>query len=199
MIFPTRDQPPGIMEPSEESLHFPAVTVAAQGATILGGRISAARSVRRNHLHGVIVQEVPIQLLTVVGAVTDHSLRCFWDESLLQGGFNEFCFMRRSAGDADGDRKTMAVDDRHDLGAFSPASRADSRAPFLAAGCCGGCCVAVRFDRADSEMANRAKVLQCAVSREPVQYRASFLPWPTTPVRSPPRPERFQNRPLGIG
>ncbi len=25
----------------------------------------------------------------------------------------------------------MAVDDRHDLGAFSPASRADSRAPFL--------------------------------------------------------------------
>ena len=132
VIFPTRDQPPGIMEPSEESLHFPAVTVAAQGATILGGRISAARSVRRNHLHGVMVQEVPIQLLTVVGAVTDHSLRCFWDESLLQGGFHEFCFMRRSAGDADGDRKTMAVDDRHDLGAFSPASRADSRAPFLA-------------------------------------------------------------------
>jgi hypothetical protein len=38
--------------------------------------------------------------------------------------------MRRSAGDAAGDRKTMAVCDRHDFTAFSAASRADSSAPF---------------------------------------------------------------------
>jgi transposase len=39
---------------------------------------------------------------------------------------------RRGAGDAAGDRKTMAVCDRHDFTSFSAASRADSRAPFFA-------------------------------------------------------------------
>jgi hypothetical protein len=38
--------------------------------------------------------------------------------------------MRRSAGDATGDRKTMAVCDRHDFAAFAAASWADSSAPF---------------------------------------------------------------------
>src|SRR3989475_2678433 len=41
-------------------------------------------------------------------------------------------FMRRSAGDVAGDRKTMAVCDRHDFTAFTSASRADSSAPFFA-------------------------------------------------------------------
>src|SRR3989449_10447977 len=40
--------------------------------------------------------------------------------------------MRRSAGDVAGDRKTMAVCDRHDFTAFTSASRADSSAPFFA-------------------------------------------------------------------
>jgi hypothetical protein len=53
-------------------------------------------------------------------------------EALLDGGFDEFRFMRRSAGEAAGDRKTMAVCDRHDFTAFSAASRADSSAPFFA-------------------------------------------------------------------
>ena len=77
-----------------------------------------------------ILQEVLIELIAVVGTVADHS---FWfgsRESLLQGCFDKFGFMRRSAGDAEGDRKTMAVYDRHDFTAFSSASRADSSAPF---------------------------------------------------------------------
>jgi hypothetical protein len=40
--------------------------------------------------------------------------------------------MRRSAGHVHGERKTMAVADRHDFAAFAAASRADSRAPFFA-------------------------------------------------------------------
>ena len=47
-------------------------------------------------------------------------------------GFDELCFMRRSAGHVHGERKTMAVADRHDFAAFAAASRADSRAPFFA-------------------------------------------------------------------
>jgi hypothetical protein len=40
--------------------------------------------------------------------------------------------MRRSAGHVHGERKTMAVADRHDFAAFAAASRSDSRAPFFA-------------------------------------------------------------------
>ena len=132
MIFPAGYEPPRIVQPGKESLHFPTATVAAQGADILRWRIHVAYVLGSDHLSGVAVPELLIRLLTVVGAVTDHWLWCFRQESLLQGSFDELCFMRRCSGDAGGDGKTMADDDRHALGAFSPASRADSRAPFLA-------------------------------------------------------------------
>jgi hypothetical protein len=38
----------------------------------------------------------------------------------------------RSAGHVHGDRKTMAVADRHDFAAFTAASRANGGAPFFA-------------------------------------------------------------------
>ena len=53
-------------------------------------------------------------------------------EPPFDGLFDEFRFMRRSAGNATGDRKTMAVRDRHDFTAFSSASQADSSTPFFA-------------------------------------------------------------------
>ena len=86
----------------------------------------------RDEPDAVLLPEALIERIAVVGAVADHS---FWfgaRETLLDRGFDEFAFMRRSAGDAAGDRKTMAVCDRHDFTAFSSASRADSSAPFFA-------------------------------------------------------------------
>src|SRR6202158_3335652 len=80
----------------------------------------------------MFLPETLIERIAVVGAVANHS---FWfgsREALLDGGFDEFRFMRRIAGDAADDRKTMAVCDRHDFTAFSSASRADSSAPFFA-------------------------------------------------------------------
>src|SRR2546430_6277929 len=88
--------------------------------------------VGRDEPDAVFLPEALIERIAVVGAVADHS---FWfgsREALGDSGFDEFRFMRRSAGDAAGDRKTMAVCDRHDFTAFSSASRADSRAPFFA-------------------------------------------------------------------
>jgi hypothetical protein len=40
--------------------------------------------------------------------------------------------MRRSTGNANGDRKTMAVGHRHDFGPFATPSGTDGSAPFLA-------------------------------------------------------------------
>ena len=83
-------------------------------------------------MNSVSFLQALIQWITVVGSIADHPLRLGSSEALLDGGFDELGFMRRSAGDAAGDRKTMAVCDRHDFTAFSAASRADSSAPFFA-------------------------------------------------------------------
>ena len=130
MVFPASNEAPRVVQPGKESLDLPAAAIAAQGAAILGRRVHAAHVVGRNQFDAVVVAQLPIQSFAIVGPVPDHFRGDFREESLLECGFDEFRFMRRSAGDADGDRKTMAVDDRHDLGAFSPASRADSRAPL---------------------------------------------------------------------
>ena len=132
VILPAGDEASGVVQPSKEPFDLPAAAVAAQGTPILRGRIHAADVVRSDQLDAVAVAQLLIQSLAVVGPVANQFHRDFWEEALLERGLDELCFMRRSAGDADGERKTMAVDDRHDLTAFSSTSRADSRAPFLA-------------------------------------------------------------------
>ena len=132
VIFPAADEPAEIVEPGKEALDFPAAAVTAQFAAVLGTLAAAVVLVGRDEPDAVFLPEALIERIAVVGAVADHS---FWFgscEALGDSGFDEFRFMRRSAGDAAGDRKTMAVCDRHDFTAFSSASRADSSAPFFA-------------------------------------------------------------------
>ena len=86
----------------------------------------------RKQLYPEAFANLRIQRTAVVGAVADQAFGSFRKEASLEGGFDEFCFMRRSAGHVHGARKTMAVADRHDFAAFAAASRADSRAPFFA-------------------------------------------------------------------
>jgi len=132
VILPASDQAAVVMEPSEQPFDLPASPVAAQPTAILGCGPRARRVVRRDQFQAVAFAQPLIQGIAVVSAVADQSLREVGEETLFEGGFDEFRFMRRSAGDADGERKTMAVCDRHDFTAFSAASRADSRAPFFA-------------------------------------------------------------------
>src|ERR1700686_1203154 len=132
MMFPAADQSAEVVEPREEPLDFPAAAVAAQFAAILSALAAAVVLVGRDEPDAVLLPQALIERITVVSAVADHSLWFGSRETLFDGGFDEFGFMRRSAGDAAGDRKTMAVCDRHDFTAFSSASRADSSAPFFA-------------------------------------------------------------------
>ena len=132
VMFPARDQSAKVVQPGEEAFDFPAATVTAKFAALLGRFPGAVRVVRRDQMNPVLFLQAQIERMAVVSAVANHSLRLGLREVLLDGGFNELGFMRRSAGDAAGDRKTMAVCDRHDFTAFSAASRADSRAPFFA-------------------------------------------------------------------
>ena len=132
LIFPARDEAAEVMQPSKQPFDFPTVAVASQLPAVLSVFPAAIALVRSDQTDAVFFSQPLVERIAVVGRVADHS---FWfgsREALLDGGFHESCFMRRSAGDATGDRKTMAVCDRHDFAAFAAASRADSSAPFFA-------------------------------------------------------------------
>jgi hypothetical protein len=87
--------------------------------------------VRRDQPDAALSQAL-IQRITVVGQVADHALRPFSGEPLLERGLDELGFMRRSACNPHGDRKTMAARDCHDLAPFAPACWTHCTAPFLA-------------------------------------------------------------------
>jgi hypothetical protein len=112
------------------SVIFPAAAITSQFAAILSVLAPAVVLVARDELDVMLLPEALVEGIAVVGTATDHSLWFGLREALLDGGFDEFRFMRRSADEAAGDRKTMAVCDRHDFTAFSSASRADSSALF---------------------------------------------------------------------
>ena len=131
MMFPARDQSAEVVKPGKEAFDFPAAAVASQFATVLGGPVAIV-FMGRDEPDVVPLSEALVERIAIVSPVTDHSFGLGSREALLDGRFDEFGFMRRSAGDAAGDRKTMAVCDRHDFTAFTSASRADSRAPFFA-------------------------------------------------------------------
>ena len=132
IVFPARDDTAKVMKPSKQTLDLPTTPVAAQYAAVLRGLPAAHGRMRCNQFHPEALAHPRVQRIAVVGTIADQSLGSFSEEAPLEGGFDEFCFMRRSAGHVHGDRKTMAVADRHDFAAFAAASRADSRAPFFA-------------------------------------------------------------------
>jgi len=132
VVFPANDGATKVMKPSEQALDLPTTVVATQAAAVLRGGGYAHKFVRGNELHTVAFQDALVQRIAVVSAVADHPLGSFEEEALVERGFDEFCFMRRSAGHVHGERKTMAVCDGHDFAAFAALCRADTRAPFFA-------------------------------------------------------------------
>src|SRR5260370_14258869 len=120
------------MKPREQALDLPAAPITAQYAAVLPRGLASRGFVRSHQLHAKALTHLRIQSVTIVSPVADQALGGFGEEALLDGGFDELCFMRRSAGHVHADRKTMAVADRHDFAAFSSASRAYSTAPFFA-------------------------------------------------------------------
>ena len=120
------------MKPREESFNFPTATITPEFAAVLGVFPEAIVLVGCDEPDAVFLPEALVEWIAVIRAVADHSFWLGLGEALPDSRFDQFRFMRRSAGDAAGDRKTMAVCDRHDFTAFSSASRADSSAPFFA-------------------------------------------------------------------
>src|SRR5271167_2071252 len=132
VIFPANDDTAKIMQPREQALDSPATPVTAQYAAVLRGGFASSGFVRSNQPHTEALADLRVQGVTVISAVTDHALGSFGNEALFERGSDELCFMRRSAGHVHGERKTMAVADRHDFAALTASSRTDGGAPFFA-------------------------------------------------------------------
>src|SRR5579863_10632187 len=96
--------------------NYEARRTSARSST--GGGSDAARGhlawlpaaggvVRSDQLDTEAFANLHIQRIAVVGTVADQPLGSFGEEASFDGGSNELCFMRRSAGHVHGERKTM--------------------------------------------------------------------------------------------
>src|ERR1017187_681451 len=115
---------------SEQPLNLPSPQVAAQRPPILGS-LSAA-TVGGNHLDAMFAPQPLIQPIAVVGTISDPAFRQGAYVTLAQRVFDQGGLIRRSACNPDGDRKTMAVRDCHDLAPFAAARRTNAIAPLFA-------------------------------------------------------------------
>lgn len=87
---------------------------------------------RCNHLYMALPQSL-IQRITVISHIPNQSFWLCSCKAFRYCFFNEFNLMRTCFMCGYGDRKTIAVCNRHDLGTLATFSFANSIAPFLAA------------------------------------------------------------------
>ena len=120
-----------MMEPSEKSFHSPTPTIAAQRATILRWQ-PALSPMRCDQLDAVAPGQLSIQAVTVIGFVADQSCREGVEEAVPEDPVDELPFMRRSAFDTNGERKTVIIGKSDDLRSFAAFGGPDREAPFFA-------------------------------------------------------------------
>ena len=117
--------------PGEQSLNLPPPHKTPKRAAILHWPSSIV-SVGRDHLGSVIVHQLLVQPVTVIRLVSNQALGYLRHDSLLQGFLHRRHFSWRSTFCPQGERKTMAVCNAHDLGALAPLRFPDQAPPFLA-------------------------------------------------------------------
>jgi hypothetical protein len=127
-----RDEAAEVVQPREQALDLPAALVAAKSAAVLGGSASAIGSMGRDQLHRVLLAQPFVQTIAVVGAVSDQAVGRDREEAAIDRLLDERDLVGRSACDANGDRKTSAVCNCHDLGPLPALSLSDAAPPFLA-------------------------------------------------------------------
>src|SRR2546422_806434 len=112
--LPTNDEPAIVMEPGEEPFDLPPASPAAERTAILRLDFAGA-AVSRDQFDAEGLKQVPVERIAVVATVADQPLWERREKAVVDRGVHEADFRGRSAGHVDGERKTMAVADRHDL------------------------------------------------------------------------------------
>ena len=131
MIFVANDKTAKVVEPRENAFDFPPPAVAPEFPPVLRHQPAIA-AIRRDQVHAAIFQKTCVQDIAVVGLVANEPIWQIVRPRRVEGLFDQRYLVRRSVGNAGGDRNTMAVCDCHDLAALAAFCFADGVAPFLA-------------------------------------------------------------------
>ena len=81
------------MKPGEESFDLPAAPRAARGAAVLG-RDAAAAAVPGDHFDPIVLQELRIEGIAVVPAITDQSCGEVGEETEIERRWDEVRLIR---------------------------------------------------------------------------------------------------------
>ncbi len=132
MVLPAGDHAAVVVQPGEQPLDVPAMTVPSQSASIVSRGSAALQGVRRDQFDAVLLAQACVERIAVVGLVPNQSRRRGAAEPGAERLLDQSAFMRRSTANPEGERKTMAVRNCHDLGPFSAARWTNTIAPFFA-------------------------------------------------------------------
>lgn len=105
--------------PCKEPFDHPATLIAAQLSSVLRlGHLASIGAMRRNH-GDVLFFELIIQIVTVIGLVTDQLLRLGFNYVEVKCQLYQRHFMMVGGMRADRQRKSMPIHNPHDFHAFS--------------------------------------------------------------------------------
>ena len=131
IVLPPSRYSAKIVQPCKKSLHFPPPLISPEFTAILCLLFSTVIAVWCDHAYPTL-PHFCIQFITVICFITYQSSWTSFEKSAINCFLNQFRFVRRSAVDMYGERKTIAVCNCHDLGPFSSLSFANEKPPFLA-------------------------------------------------------------------
>ena len=132
MTFPTHHQASEVLQPCEEPLDFPAPFVAPELSPVLAMRSCAITTVRCDQLDSVVLGKPVNHRVAVIPFIANQSFGLVGHEAVLDRSLDKLLLMRRSASNPEGDRKTMAVCDCHELAPFADERSTNAIAPFFA-------------------------------------------------------------------
>src|ERR1700757_3234636 len=96
------------------------------------GNNSTQYSVRADQLDSVLLGKSIDHCVAGISLIAKQSFRLVGHEAVLERSLDQLLLMRRSARNPEGDRKTMAVCDCHELAPFSDERSTNAIAPFFA-------------------------------------------------------------------
>src|SRR5688572_16141287 len=133
MVLVPHNQAAEVVEPSEQTFHFPSSLETAQRPSVLGLVFRPpVLFVRRNHLRAKLLEHLLVEPVAVVSFVTNQTFGHIGHKALFHRRGHQLHFSRASTLCAYGDRKTVAVRNRHEFAALPPLSFSHAEPPFFA-------------------------------------------------------------------
>lgn len=122
---------PEVLQPADGSFNFPSFAVSPEFSAILCWRFNTVAFVRSNQVDAAF-EQTKAQRVTISCGVVDQLSGPTMNDPVCEQRLDEIDFMRTGTLDHVAARRTVAIDQQHDLGTFAAFGLAYAKAPFLA-------------------------------------------------------------------